>query len=954
MRPLLDPGGLLLLARRPNYEAVQLSEAAGVLLLIFVVAVLSMFIAQGHRWRKLWSVQEDPRALGLFRILFGVCCTFSVLELWPQFEYLFTDEGIFSTDVAQQIRARKQFVGYGDGVGAGELWGFYDFEAFLEWLKGPNYSLLLFDGSPRFFWLHLWAFVVSMVMLIVGFQTRWVKWVAWFLFHSIVLRNTVYWEGTEHVYRSFFFYLALSRCGNAYSVDNWLRCRRLRAQKRLSEPGLPGEGGGAPPSDAHPQGLEAVYRRIPIWPRLLMILQIAAIYLETGVVKNGGVWVRGNAFYYALNLDHFYRVPPQGLSAILGTTVFRLNSWVVHIWECAFPLVVLGMVIRWAQREKLKPLSPRQLKICRVSALIAASAMGALIVHLMPAHTVEPTIRGFKLEMRYIKLAVAAATLGIGYSLYSSWHSMKTAPMKRRILGREFVFDQEWLLRWVLGRRLWLAVGLIFHLHLVMMMNIGWFNLGIGAAFVAYLNGEEVSMLLHRLTGWMRSKGLPLPGTTVARPLPPENRDLAHLKKDERSLPSACWWAALAVALIGIGIQAWTEPDFFGDLGDLYRNFGKVELGDAFARTGPVVYFNWFFLSIVAGLSMLALRISRGFSLRRWTLPAWVALCLAFGFAAAHALIPIRWMVISSLAVFLVGSSEKGEIEAPIAPAPAGSAWAYGPLGRTLCNLLCIYHIFAVAAWLLPDKQSFETFRAPTRNQAARWLGLTQTTQSWKMFAPNPPRSNMFLKVLVHHDGATTDMKTDMYACFDNPEDQETCDRTYPMPWILHTRQRKINRRIAGGTKSRDGWWQKWYARWFCKDWALNNDGKLPDKVELIKVWYPIASPEEAWNQGAYDPAARYKRFKKERVVYTANCKKDPTAQPHNDVRVRRGLAEVPEKEIHYWYKNRCRGWEKRRKQAAKARGETIDPKDPYFRICDSEKHREILKKRKARQARNN
>src|SRR5690606_33720314 len=124
-----------------------------------------------------------------------------------------------------------------------------------------------------------------------------------------------------------------------------LRCRRLRREGRLSEPQGPGGGAGVAPSPAHPRGLQAIYRRIPAWPRLLMILQLATIYVYTGSAKTGAVWLRGDTLYYALNMDHFYRVPPHYLSAIFGTNAFRVMTWVVHVWQCAFPLMVVGLIL---------------------------------------------------------------------------------------------------------------------------------------------------------------------------------------------------------------------------------------------------------------------------------------------------------------------------------------------------------------------------------------------------------------------------------------------------------------------------------------------------------------------------------------------------------------------------------------------------------------------------------
>jgi hypothetical protein len=276
--------------------------------------------------------------------------------LYEHFIFLFTDEGIFSTDTARELLAREQFAGHGR---PGEPAGFFDGAAVLEFLKGPKYSLLFFWDSPAAFYAQFAAFAAVTTAFMLGWRTRLMGVLGWLLMLSITQRNPLYMEGTDLVYDCFFFYLILSQCGHAYSVDNWLRCRRLARAGQLSVPGGPGDGAGVAPSPAHPRGLAAIYRRVPAWPRLLMILQLATIYVYTGCAKTGDVWWRGDSLYYALNMDHFYRVPPQYLSAIFGTNLFRLMTWVVHIWQCSFPLVVVGLVVRWALRERLPRLHRR-------------------------------------------------------------------------------------------------------------------------------------------------------------------------------------------------------------------------------------------------------------------------------------------------------------------------------------------------------------------------------------------------------------------------------------------------------------------------------------------------------------------------------------------------------------------------------------------------------------------
>ena len=61
--------------------------------------------------------------------------------------------------------------------------------------------------------------------------------------------------------------------------------------------------------------------------------------------------------------------------------------------------------------------------------------------------------------------------------------------------------------------------------------------------------------------------------------------------------------------------------------------------------------------------------------------------------------------------------------------------------------------------------------------------------QGWGMFAPNPPRQNVFMQVLVvDDDGETWDMRSDVYA-----------EERKPIPFVWNDRTRKMNRRIIGG-----------------------------------------------------------------------------------------------------------------------------------------------------------
>ncbi len=833
--------------RVPNEDAIALSPVAGWIMLAIAVCIALILVLGREAWRRLLFRLEDPRPMGLFRIVFGLCAMANINGLWEHFTYLFTDEGIFLTDVARQVFARQQFEGFGNGLGDDPS-GFFDWAGFFAWLKGPKYSLLLLWDTPLAFWIHWAAFQLAMTMLVFGVWTKWVKWVAWFLFHSIILRNNLFWEGTENVYRTLFFYLCLSGCGRAYSVDNWLRCRRLRRHRRLSERDGPGGGRGVAASEDYPKGLEPIFLPIPTWPRVLVMLQIATLYLYTGVVKNGGVWMNGDAFYYALNLDHFWRVPPQYPSSILGTNMFRVMSHVTHWWEVFFPLVIVGLVGRWILRERLPRMPNLQRRLLQLAWGSLALLAGGLVLHLYPVHSVLGP-HG-PLSIRDIQYIVGGSWL-VGLALVAwVYHRLRYRPFRFRILGRNLALDLPWFYSWIFGRRLWLLLGLTFHGHLIVLMNIGWFSPGVLAGYVCFLNGSEV--------GWV--------GAQLGRVL----------------------------AVVGVpGIRAWVRKGGTATLA------ADLEL-PRFRRDGVRLPLANLLVAIVLGV---------------------------LGVVAAYRdLLSFGWSL-AGIAAFLAGSlgRERLGTKAPeysIVPTPRrkdrwpqppdrsrslAAPWAYGPIGRLVVGCMFAYHITGVAVWLLPNKDSFKQWRSKARQPFKWWLTVTQTSQGWKMFAPNPPRANLFMRVLVTDaSGEVYDLNRDVYA-----------EGWKPIPWIWYSREGKINRRIAGAEGGHGSWYRKWHARYICRWWTLEHHGEIPKQVEIVKLTYGIPSPESVAKHGPYDHRKRLKTHGRATSMYKARCETETGAQVPNVIRERYGLPPVDN--VRRWsaLRGKQAAWQRKQKRRA-------------------------------------
>jgi uncharacterized membrane protein YphA (DoxX/SURF4 family) len=941
----------------PNYDAIALSPGVGWFLFGAVICLALFFLAHREAWRKLWLRMDDPRPMAAMRILFGFCALCNVNGLWELFGYLFTDEGIFDTSIAQHYRAKNQFAGFGDGTAETEPWGFFSFGAFVEWLKGPNYSLLLFDSSPTFFWTYLVIFEIAMVMFIVGWQTRWIKWVAWFLYMGIILRNTLFWEATENVYRVFFFYLLMSRCHEGWSVDNWLRCRRLAKQGRLSVPGGPGDGAGAVVDG---KLYEPIYRPIPSWPRLFVMLNVAMLYCATGTLKNGPIWNRGDAFYYAFNLDHFYRLPPQNLSAYFGTTFFKLSTWVTHWWEALFPLLMLGLILRWHRREKIPPLRGWQLWMARLGLGGFVAWFYAIILYSYPVHYRAPKegVRLFgtlyqgndAIPVIQTIVAVAVPLLCVMVVWGYRWlRDRQDVPVERR--RRAKWLDLDWVCRWVLGRRFWLMMGLIFHGHLILTMNIGWFSPGLLACYVAFLNGDELAYLTTKIGQFFNKTvripmpehvraGKAVPSADLRLPPVPDTKQARGWKvhRDGYQPSWALLGTFLGLAVLGIVRRISTDEDMWVRLNKLVENTAKFELPIELREQVPVINANWFVLMIIVLALVGVARRRSGYEFNPWFSPVILLTAWLGSVLAERELLGMIWVV---LAVGVLGFGAY-RIKAP-APAPIPvqdpqngrliPPWAYGPLGRSVASIVIIYHLCAVATTQFPEKDSWSTFRGDVGETFRYWRQTTQTEQGWGMFAPNPPRANAHLRVTVtDKNGEIYDLNTDVYACFMPGATQDICDAVYPIPWIWYTRQRKMNRRIAGSEGGAGEWYQKWHARWVCRQWELEH-GELPRRVELYKITYPIPSPEEVF-LNPYDAKTQYNAKGSHKLLHTTECAASIFGQLPNEIRRRHGLPEVDEKTIRTWNKHRCSAWEKKLIDEAREKEGEVDILDPRFDVC--------------------
>ncbi|MBL4688931.1 MAG: hypothetical protein JKY37_30350, partial [Nannocystaceae bacterium] len=534
-------------ADKAKYPKVppEFSEHIGWLIFGFAVlmCVLAWFRSESVR-RALFAL-EDPRTLAVLRIGFAVMTLICFLNLEPYWRMLWSDEGIFDLAYAQDKLGRQALRGWvppDEDVGLGSIFsviwsrsptslGFFDWWGVVCFLWNKP-SIFYMYGSPAFVVGYMAVFFTVLVMYMLGIYSRTTGVIAWLMMSGIYNRNALYWEGTDTVYRCFWWILLFAQTGKAWSVDNWWRCRKLRAKGRLEDPDA---------SAAFNAGKEPIYRLTPAWPRYLFMLQLAALYTTTGCAKTGSVWAKGDALYYALNMDHFYRFEwyTQQVSAVLGTNMFRLMTWVTHWWEMTFPLLLVGMSLHFTLRHRNEPwYRAHNVWWRRWGARLTLLGLWGLLWRInvlvlpfclaMDGDTPQDASAAIA-KMNIVYGAAIPAYAAVWY-LLGKWQIpvgavfavlarkfpalRRLASLARRIpglkhieLSRDVTIDQETFRRYTLGRRVWLTLGVMFHGNLILFMNIGMFAFIMLMTYAGFVHGHE----MHRAFVRARSVAKRLP-----------------------------------------------------------------------------------------------------------------------------------------------------------------------------------------------------------------------------------------------------------------------------------------------------------------------------------------------------------------------------------------------------------------------------------------------------------
>ena len=240
------------------------------------------------RWNVLWFRPVDARSLGAMRIALGVLLIVFHVGLWPRLD-------LFSADGPVDLRSLRE------GWSA-ERW------SYLDGLDDSQLALA-----------HVGALLV-LIAFTLGAATPVTSWLSLVILIALWHRSPYIQNGGDRLLRIWTFYLALTPCGRALSIDAWFFGR-----------------------DACPL--------VPAYGIRLVQLQTMVMYAYTGIMKlTGSTWQRGTAIYYALSDGSFARFPElfdRVLATWPGQAFTAAGTIATLAWEIGFVPLVLWRRTRW-------------------------------------------------------------------------------------------------------------------------------------------------------------------------------------------------------------------------------------------------------------------------------------------------------------------------------------------------------------------------------------------------------------------------------------------------------------------------------------------------------------------------------------------------------------------------------------------------------------------------------
>ena len=253
----------------------------------------------GQAWDEFFFTPQSPVPIALFRILYGLCVSATVILLHSDWLDWFGVHGWVSLSTMQTVE--------------------------------PGMRLNLFTLMPqddRWIAAFFWVFLGLAVLLTAGLFTRISSVLVFLGLASIDQRNLFINHSGDTFLRVAGFFLIFAPAGAALSLDRFFRVRKGWEGAELSP-------------------------RAP-WAQRMIQIELALLYFASFWWKmKGHVWLNGTALYYVLHLHALRRFPLPGWIQYPG--LLKIGGWFILALEFSlgtliwlrrfrYPLLLLGLL----------------------------------------------------------------------------------------------------------------------------------------------------------------------------------------------------------------------------------------------------------------------------------------------------------------------------------------------------------------------------------------------------------------------------------------------------------------------------------------------------------------------------------------------------------------------------------------------------------------------------------
>jgi len=219
--------------------------------------------------------KENCTTIGILRILVASVLLFSLINDLPFVTNYFSDEGVLS--------GHTEFLRH-----------------------GYRFTVLDYFGSPIYILIFYSLLIASTLSLLLGKYTRFSAIAAFILLSSFHEKNPLVLNSGDTLMRLMLFYLILAPSGKCFSLDS--RKKHKTGQQYF------------------------------IWPRRLIQIQLALVYLFAFLPKSGATWRNGTAVYYFLANSAFARFNFEFLGNYMGLVGFMTSATLLI--ELLFPILI--------------------------------------------------------------------------------------------------------------------------------------------------------------------------------------------------------------------------------------------------------------------------------------------------------------------------------------------------------------------------------------------------------------------------------------------------------------------------------------------------------------------------------------------------------------------------------------------------------------------------------------